>query len=160
MLSTSLRIRHEREADIRIRMLEAATTFAGTAYESVDALRGVKANRVMAATVREQAVKMGQPVPRPTKGIDTEQVRDIFEALIRLNASVRVLFGPDSRTASAADDVWRRLFDDIEAEEAAIEAELSDTTGHPITVLDSPQLREHIDSFSRSARRDLRGSIR
>ena len=151
LLTTTLRIRHEREADFRSRMLEAADDFVSAAMSAVD--------RAAEHDLKYSLRKLDAEVRTATTALSAEHRKEIdelwdstSEALreaIRRVPRIRLLFGVESEAAAhakaACDQLGQSMafFVEIKPEGAEDAQEL---------INDAEQ---RVDQFSAAARRDL-----
>jgi hypothetical protein len=157
-LSTTLRIRHEREADLRQRMLDCADSFCAIAGDAIDGVRDIRAQRAMAARGRSfwaNVVAAPAPPEVPEPELSTARATDAFGRLVDAEPRLRLLFGPRSDTARDARALWKHLHEDIEADKAAFKKEVEVGT-REITVKDAFELAALLDAMCESARKDIR----
>lgn len=155
LLTTTLRIRHEREADLRSRMLEAADEFVAAATKANERIGTLALRRSLAEVRAGQGGNLAAPTQADLDALGPlwDEASATLAETVRRLPRIRLLFGVDATAAERAGDVCRKHSEAMvelvgtaaprgeQAEELADDAETL------------------VDDFSRAARADLqRGS--
>jgi phage baseplate assembly protein W len=103
LLTTVLRISHERAAELRTRMLEAADNFVAAAASGTDVMHRTS---LKVFPIRTFGADMSDAVARPLEKdaeVALSEAREVFGAVIRHLPRIRLLFGVDSPATHEAD---------------------------------------------------------
>jgi len=155
LLTTTLRIRHEREADLRSRMLEAADEFVAAATKANERIGTLALRRSLAEVRAGEGGNLAAPAQADLDALNPlwdDASASLAETLRRL-PRIRLLFGVDAASAERAGDVCRKH------SEAMVELlEFAAPRGEQAGAI-AEEAETLVDEFSRAARADLqRGS--